>query len=87
MSLCVGGIRLQAIRKADKSGKLCEDQDLGGRWTTLTSYIQSEEVLEDGGGLFPDTQSNPQRRAIRYGSWPETASRDIGRMVADNVVW
>lgn len=52
VSLCVGGIRLQAIRKADKSGKLCEDQDLGGRWTTLTSYIQSEEVLEDG-GAFP----------------------------------
>lgn len=24
---------------------------------------------------------------LRCGSWPETASRDVGNTVADNVVW
>lgn len=91
LSLCVGGGGGSGcrpyIRKADKSRKPCKDQDLGGCWATLTSYIPSGEVLEDGEGAFPDTRSNPQRRAILCDSWPETASRDVGSMVADNIVW
>lgn len=53
----------------------------------LRSHLTCEEVLEGGEGNFPDTPSKPQRRAILCDSWPETASRDVGSMVADNVVW